>query len=230
MDATRPAVAQGGSVVRDPGGSIAVAIVDDHRMFSECLARFLRDCDGIHVVGTAASGRDAIELVDEIRPAVLLLDHEMPDCDGIQVAATIKRIHAEVMIIMMSDSATNDWIVDAVDAGCCGFLTKHEPAEAMADAVRGAAFGGASISSSLLADLLPNLATTSRRSSLTPRELVALEHLERGWTNHAIATEMGISTNTVRNFVQSILAKLGAHSKLEAVSVARREGILACSV
>ncbi|MCU1364619.1 MAG: response regulator transcription factor [Ilumatobacteraceae bacterium] len=230
MEATRLHRADSGSVVRQLVGSIGVAIVDDHRMFAECLARFLMDCDGIHVVGTAASGRDAIELVDEILPEVVLLDDDMPDCDGIEVAATIMRNHAEVSIIMMSDSATNDSIVHAVDAGCCGFLTKYEPAEAMADAVRGAALGGASISSSLLAELLPKLATTNRRSNLTPRELVALEHLERGWTNHAIAAEMGISTNTVRNFVQSILAKLGAHSKLEAVSVARREGILAHSL
>ena len=116
----------------------------------------------------------------------------------------------------------------AIDAGCSGFLTKDRAAAEVAEAVRATAAGEALISPSLLARLLPKLNRTPRAigADLTDRELEILSLLARGWNNKLIAGELYLSVNTVRNYVQSVLTKLGAHSKLEAVSTAVREGIV----
>ena len=107
-------------------------------------------------------------------------------------------------------------------------MTKDRAADEVAEAVRGAAAGEALISPAQLGRLLPKLNRTYRSlgSDITERERTTLQYLARGLPNKQIATEMNLSHNTVRNYVQSLLNKLGAHSKLEAVATAVREGII----
>jgi len=208
--------------------SISVVIVDDHRMFAESLSRMLSDEPGIEVRGVAGNVRHAMELIDEHRPKVLLLDYLLPDGDGVAVTADVKRTYPTTMIVMLTGSTEDRVLLGAIDAGCSGFLTKDRAAVEVAEAVRGAAAGEALISPQLLGRLLPKLKRTYRSlgSDLTDRERATLMYLVQGWPNKAIATEMNLSLNTVRNYVQSLLTKLGAHSKLEAVSTAVREGIV----
>ena len=208
--------------------TISVLIVDDHRMFAESLSRLLADEDGITVLGIAGSVRETMELVSRCEPQVLLLDYQLPDGDGVTVTAEVKRAHPKTMIVMLTGSTEDRVLLGAIDAGCSGFLTKDRAAIEVAEAVRGAAAGEALISPQLLGRLLPKLKRTYRSlgSDLTDRERTTLMYLAKGWPNKAIATEMHLSLNTVRNYVQSLLTKLGAHSKLEAVSTAVREGIV----
>jgi len=119
-------------------------------------------------------------------------------------------------------------LLGAIDAGCSGFLTKDRAAGEVARAVRAAASGEALISPAQLARLLPRLSSkkTEVGTDLTRRELELLTHLARGSSNKAIAADLHLSLNTVRNYVQSVLTKLDAHSKLEAVATAVREGII----
>jgi DNA-binding NarL/FixJ family response regulator len=108
-------------------------------------------------------------------------------------------------------------------------VTKDQVAAEVANAVRAAASGEALITPTMLARLLPRLRTAPERRSgeeLTPRELEVLQMLAEGAANKAIADTLFLSVNTVRNHIQSVLTKLGAHSKLEAVSLAVREGII----
>ena len=207
---------------------ISVLIVDDHRMFAESLSRLLADEPGISVLGVAGNVRDALELVATHRPQVLLLDYELPDGDGVSMTRDVKRAYPTTMIVMLTGSTEDRVLLGAIDAGCSGFLTKDRAAIEVAEAVRGAAAGEALISPALLGRLLPKLKRTYRSlgSDLTDRERSTLMYLAKGWPNKAIATEMNLSLNTVRNYVQSLLTKLGAHSKLEAVSTAVREGIV----
>jgi len=207
---------------------ISVLIVDDHRMFAESLSRLLADEPGISVLGVAGNIRDAMELVATHRPQVLLLDYELPDGDGVSMTRDVKRAYPTTMIVMLTGSTEDRVLLGAIDAGCSGFLTKDRAAIEVAEAVRGAAAGEALISPALLGRLLPKLKRTYRSlgSDLTDRERSTLMYLAKGWPNKAIATEMNLSLNTVRNYVQSLLTKLGAHSKLEAVSTAVREGIV----
>ena len=208
--------------------TIGVLIVDDHRMFAESLSRLLADELGITVLGIAGSVRETMELVAKFEPQVLLLDYQLPDGDGVSLTADIKRAHPTTMIVMLTGSTEDRVLLGAIDAGCSGFLTKDRAAVEVAEAVRGAAAGEALISPALLGRLLPKLKRTYRSlgSDLTDRERATLMYLAKGWPNKAIAAEMNLSLNTVRNYVQSLLTKLGAHSKLEAVSTAVREGIV----
>jgi DNA-binding NarL/FixJ family response regulator len=208
--------------------TVGVLIVDDHRMFSESLARLLADEDGIAVLGVAATGADAIEMVGRLHPKVVLMDYQLPDQDGVAVTAQIRSRNPSVMVVMLTGSTEDRVLLAAIDAGCSGFLTKDRAAAEVVHAVRAAAVGEALISPALLARLLPKLNRTQRSlgEDLSEREREILGFLARGMTNKVIAAELFLSVNTIRNHVQSVLAKLGAHSKLEAVSTAVREGII----
>jgi DNA-binding NarL/FixJ family response regulator len=207
---------------------VSVLIIDDHRMFAESLARLLADDKGIAVVGTAASGAEGIELAAHLLPNVVLVDYQLPDTDGVAIAAAIKRGNPASMVVMLTASTDDRVLLAAIDAACSGFLTKDQAAGEVAEAVRAAAAGEALISPALLARLLPKINRIQPRlgSDLTEREREILELLARGWTNKVIAAELHLSVNTIRNYVQYVLTKLGAHSKLEAVSTAVREGII----
>lgn len=207
---------------------VGVLIVDDHRVFAESLARLLADEQDIRVLGTANSGSDGLTLAAQLEPRVVLVDYEMPDMDGISMAAQIKTASPETMVVMLTGSTDDRVLTQAIEAGCSGFLTKDRAASEVAEAVRRAAVGEALISPEMLARLLPKLSRTHRSvgDDLTDRERDVLGYLARGLTNRAIADELFLSVNTVRNYVQAVLTKLGAHSKLEAVSRAVREGVI----
>ncbi len=208
--------------------TVGVLIVDDHRMFSESLARLLADEEGVSVLGVAATGADAIDMVNRLHPNVVLMDYQLPDQDGVAVTVEVKRQNPSVMVVMLTGSTEDRVLLAAIDAGCSGFLTKDRAAAEVVHAVRAAAIGEALISPALLARLLPKLNRTQRSlgEDLSDREREILGYLARGMTNKVIAAELFLSVNTIRNHVQSVLAKLGAHSKLEAVSTAVREGII----
>jgi DNA-binding NarL/FixJ family response regulator len=207
---------------------LRVAIVDDHLAFAESLARLVADEPDITVVGVAKSGAEGLRLVATEQPRVVLVDYGMPDLDGVEIAAKIKASDPEIMVVMLTGNADDSVLLAAIEAGCSGFLTKDRAAAEILDAIRAAASGEALISPAMLARLLPKLSTSHRvvGSDLTEREREILRLLADGMSNKAIASELFLSINTIRNYVQSILTKLDAHSKLEAVSTAVREGII----
>jgi DNA-binding NarL/FixJ family response regulator len=217
------------AVIADPPvDHVSVIVVDDHRMFAESLSRLLSEEVDIEVLGMASSGAEGIALAARMRPRVALVDYQMPGQDGVEVAAAIKQLDRSTMVVMLTGSADDRVLIAAIDAGCSGFLTKDQAAAEVVGAVRAAAAGEALISPALLARLLPKLTRSQQviGDDLTDREREILGRLARGTTNRVIADEVHLSLNTVRNYVQAILTKLGAHSKLEAVSTAVRAGII----
>jgi len=207
---------------------VTVVIIDDHRMFAQSLARLLADEVDITVVATAGTGAEGIAAVARLQPQVVLVDFQMPDQDGLAIASEIRQRYPSTMVVMLTGSSDDRLLLAAIDAGCAGFLTKDRAAPELADAIRMAAVGEALISAATLARLLPKIRSRHRGlgSDLTQREREILGLLARGWSNKAIASELFLSVNTVRNYVQYVLNKLGAHSKLEAVATAVRAGIL----
>jgi DNA-binding NarL/FixJ family response regulator len=208
--------------------TIGVLLVDDHRMFGESLARLLADEPGIDVLAVATSGAEALKLASALRPKVVLLDQEMPDRDGISVAAELKSKDPDVMVVMLTSSTDDRVLLGAIEAGCSGFLTKDRAAAEVAETVRVAAAGEAVIAPAMLARLLPQLNRPHQAlgSDLTEREIEVLRLMALGHANKTVARDLTLSVHTVRNHVQSILTKLGAHSKLEAVSIAVREKLI----
>lgn len=214
--------------VEVPIEPIVVVIVDDHRMFAESLGRLLGLEPDIEVAATIAEAAGVAAAIERHRPQVVLLDNGLPDASGTEVARQIKEQAPTTMVVMITGSGDDRVLLAAIDAGCSGFLTKDRAAGEVAQAVRHAAAGEVVIPPVLLARLLPQMNRAHRGvgADLSPRELEVLELLATGAANKAIAQQLFLSVNTVRNHVQQILQKLDAHSKLEAVATAVREGII----
>lgn len=207
---------------------IKVLVVDDHQMFTEGLVKVLGETSDIQVVGTAGSVEGSLTAARQHEPDVVLMDFELSDGDGAKATQLIKEDLPNTKVVMLTSFTDESVLVAAIEAGCSGFVTKHKAVEEVSAAVRAAYEGEALISPSMLARLLPKLRRSSRGlgADLTPRELEVLRLLAEGMSNSAIAEKLVISLHTVRNHVQSIIMKMQAHSKLEAVTVAVREGII----
>ena len=207
---------------------IRVLVVDDHAIFAQSLARLLATRPEVKVVGTAASVSEAISAALGYRPDVILMDFDLPDGDGLQATEQIKALTPSVKVIMLTVHTDDQSIVSAIAAGCSGFVRKGDAVDDLFDAIVAAHEGEMMISPDDLIPLLRQLRPTSRGfgSVLTPRQHEILELIARGSVNKQIARSLGISLNTVRNHTQNILSKLQAHSKLEAVATAVREGVI----
>lgn len=205
-----------------------VLIVDDHEMFASSLSLALAHESDIEVVGTGATLAAARTLIATLRPDVVLLDHRLPDGLGVEAIVELKALHPAARIVVLTAAAEDSMLVAATEAGCAGFVLKTSPLEELVAAVRTAASGEMLVSSTLLTRLLSRLRheRDAPESVLTAREREILELIAEGLTNAAISERLFISVNTVRNHVQNILAKLGVHSKLEALSVAVRDGLI----
>ena len=209
-------------------GKITVLVTDDHAMFAQGVVRSLQEEDDIVVVGTAGSVEESVAAARMHAPDVVLMDYELPDGTGVDAAERIKAELPETKVVMVTSYTDEGVLVRAIEAGCSGYVTKHKVIEEVVSAVRAAAAGEALISPAMLARLLPKLRPTKRGvgADLTSREIEVLSLLAEGLANQAIADKLVISVHTVRHHVQNIITKLQAHSKLEAVARAAREGII----
>ena len=206
---------------------IRVLIVEDHLMFSQALRSALDDSDDIAVTATAETGAAGLAAARATQPDVILLDYRLPDQDGVEVARQMKADNPSCRIVMLTAASDDDVLRRAIQAGCSGYLTKDQSVEELSLAVRAAHNGEALISPDLLSRLLNQLGDRTRPGSdLTARETEVLRLLAEGLSNQAIAEELGIRLATVRNHVQSVIGKLQAHSKLEAVAAAMRLGLI----
>jgi two-component system response regulator DevR len=209
-------------------GPTRVLVVDDHAMFAAGVSRVLDAEDDIEVVGevgdlASARRRLASEQVD-----VVLLDQRLPDGSGVDAIADLRALAPGARVVVLTGAADEATMVRAMENGCAGFLEKDRTIEDLVLAVRSAAAGEALVSPALLARLISRMhrGTPTVGADLTPREREVLELVAEGLGNAAIGQRLHLSVNTVRNHVASVLAKLGVHSKLEALSVAVREGLL----
>jgi two-component system response regulator DevR len=205
-----------------------VLVVDDHLMFAQAIVKALSDEADIEVLGIAGTTAEARAAAAEHRPDVVLMDYELPDGTGAATTAAIRSNDPETKVVMVTSFDDEQILIEAIEAGCAGFVTKHKAIEEVVAAVRAASIGEALISPSMLARLLPRLNRSYRGfgSDLTPREKEVLDLIALGLSNQAVAERLVISAHTVRNHVQNLLTKLHAHSKLEAVATAVREGII----
>lgn len=210
------------------GEPIRVVVVDDHAMLAQALSSVLGSEPDLRVVASAGTMADGCAAVRMHAPDVVLMDYELPDGDGAEATEIIKREVPGAHVVMVTSFTDEAVLIRAIEAGCSGFITKHRAVEEVAHAVRAAVAGEALISPSMLARLLPKLGRTSKGlgADLTQREREVLQLLAEGLSNDAIATKLVLALHTVRNYVQNVIEKLGAHSKLEAVAIAAREGIV----
>jgi DNA-binding NarL/FixJ family response regulator len=210
------------------GAEIRVLIVDDHEVLAASLAQVLDAEPDLTCVGVASSLERGKAMVRAASPDVVLLDHRLPDGDGVPAISDLHALRPSLGVVVLTASAADHVLVQAIEAGASGFLSKTSSLGEVTAAVRAAAAGEALISPELLARLLPRLSRTSghRLQDLTDREREVLGLLADGLTNAAIAEQLVVSVHTVRNHIANLSSKLGAHSKLEVLSIAVREGLL----
>lgn len=204
-----------------------VLIVDDHEMVAQGLSEVLDAEEEIDVVGRAGTVRDAQRMAAQLSPDVVVMDYRLPDGDGLMATTAIRDRDPQTAVVMVTASDHDTVVAAAIEAGCSGFVTKDRAAQDVVAAVRAAARGEAGFPAAVLGRLLGRSRTAPRATgALTPRELEVLQLLADGLSTREIAERFVLSISTVRNHVQNILTKLDAHSKLEAVSVAMRQGIV----
>lgn len=210
---------------------VTVLVVDDHAMVAEGLRAVLDSQPDIAVIDTAATLRQAYAVVATEPVDVVLLDLRLPDGSGIDGIKHIRQLSPTTHVVVVTAHADDTVLLTAVEAGCAGFLTKASDMGDAIAAVRAAAAGEALMPPDVLTRLLPRLRSPKPTigADLTPRERQILLLIGQGLTNVEIAHRLTVSVHTVRNHVQNILAKLGVHSKLEALAVAVREGLIQSS-
>lgn len=210
---------------------VRVLLVDQSEPFRAGLRTALRSL-GIAVVGEASSGPGALRLVKEVRPDVVVIDPEM---GGIDVTRQIAAMHDAPAVLVLADART-DAVLDALLAGACGCLLKHDEIDAVADGIRLAARGESSLAPSVAGELVKRLRELEKRrrlavrdvcpSVLTRREQQVLALLAQGRDNATIGEELFLSSSTVKHHVARILGKLGATSRAQAAAEAARFGLL----
>jgi len=207
---------------------IRVLVVDDHEVLASSLAMVLDAEPDIVTAGVANTLDQARMLVRTVQPDVILLDHRMPDGDGVSAIPGLRALRSDLGIVVLTASAADHVLMAAIEAGASGFLSKTRSIDEVTAAVRAAAAGESVISPEMLARLLPRFQRNSGHGAaeLTEREREVLSLVAEGLSNAAIADRLVVSVHTVRNHIASLSSKLGAHSKLEALSIAVRQGLL----
>jgi DNA-binding NarL/FixJ family response regulator len=203
-----------------------VLIVDDHEVLSDSLARVIDDEPDMIAVGQARNLAQARARVLTGTPDVMLLDRRLPDGDGVEAIPDLLAIRPSMNVVVLTATVADNVLLRAIEVGAAGFVSKTRGLAEVTSALRAAATGEAVISPGLLSRLLPQLARTERpEPTLTRREQDVLAMIARGMSNAAMADEMTVSVNTVRNHIANLSAKLGAHSKLEALAIAVQKGL-----
>ncbi len=214
---------------------ITVVLVDDERLIRAALTRTLSD-SGIELVGEAVTGEDAIEVVVDVRPDVVLMDLRLPGLSGVQAIEQLSLLAPASRVLVLTRSEQNR-VVEAIVAGASGYILKSAPPEAIISAIRATATGESVLSPKIAGKLLQRIreldipvkstdgAAGAIRAALTDRELEIFTRLASGHSNHEIARELTLSTNTVANHIASILAKLHLENRIQAAVQAVRSGI-----
>jgi DNA-binding NarL/FixJ family response regulator len=197
-------------------------------MFMDSLERVLSDEPDIEVVGKANACVAAFEMAESLRPDVAIVEYRLRDGDGVVTAAALRTVSPGTQVVLLAELADSRFVAAAIEAGCSGFLTKDREACEVVVAVRVAHAGEVHLSPDVVAALLPHLDGDrgGLGSDLTDREHEMLTLMTSGLGNKDIAGQLHLSIHTIRNHVQNLLVKLGAHTKLEAVAIASREGLV----
>ena len=214
-------------------------MVDDHHLFREGLRSILDNQPDFEVIGEASDGLEAIVKCRKLKPDLVLMDVAMPGCDGLEATSRIKNEMSDMIIVMLTVQDENEKLFEAIRNGAQGYLLKSIKSRDMLTLLRGAVHGEAAITPTLGGRMLEEFRRVSQRSAnvpednvvtLTSREQEVLCLVSEGATNKEIAQELNVSIHTVKSHMRKILAKLHMDRRQEAVSYAKREGLIPTSL
>lgn len=206
---------------------IRVLIVEDHQIVADGLTALLNDQPDMTVVGNVGSVAESAPKAAEVAPDIVLLDFRLNDGTGADAAAAIRRVLPNAKHIFLTREDSDVARFAALESGASGFIHKSRAATEVVDAIRKVAEGGTLITPSAIATLLNRRRQTdAQRESLTAREKEVLRLMADGVSSRDIASKLGISYATVRTHIRSLDAKLGVHSKVQAIVKARELALI----
>lgn len=202
------------------GGRVRVFLLDDHEIVRRGIADLLAATDDLEVVGEASTAEEARNRVPATRPDVAVLDARLPDGSGIDVCRDIRSAHPEVRCLILTSYDDDAAVFAAVMAGASGYLLKQVRGARLVEAVRQVAAGRSLLDPSVTEQVLARLRDGDRRdprvTSLTDREREVLDLIAEGLTNRQIGQHLFLAEKTVKNYVSSLLAKLGLERRTQA--------------
>ncbi len=205
---------------------IRIVVVDDHPVVREGLVASLGDDPEFQVVGAAASAEEALALVAAQQPDIILLDLELPGVNGLAAIPALAAAHPASRVLILTAYDTDERVLGAIRAGARGYLLKGAPLEEIARAIRAVHAGESYLEARIATKVLAELAPRKRPTTLSRREREVLRLVAEGHANKQIAQTLGITERTVKFHVTSILNKLGAGNRAQAVALAARRGLL----
>jgi NarL family two-component system response regulator LiaR len=196
-------------------------IVDDHAVVRGGLKLFLLSVDDLELVGEAEDGEEALRLCSQIQPDVVLMDMVMPGMDGATATQAIRERYPQVQVIALTSFKERDLVQRALQAGATGYLLKDVQADELAEAIRAVYAGRPVLAPEATQVLIQAIAPPPKLGQdLTEREREVLALLVEGLSNNEVAERLIISISTAKYHVSSILSKLGAANRAEAVALA----------
>jgi DNA-binding NarL/FixJ family response regulator len=206
----------------------SVFVVDDHEMVADSLLLALDAAPDLQAVGRAVTIREARDVLPTVDADVVVVDYRLPDGTGVELVTDLRATMPRVGFVMVTAFPDPGALSAALKAGCRGFVSKSNGVNALLGAIRRVADGELAVSAQWLAELATYLSSREARSAemLSKREREVLAELGTGASTEQIADRLFLSVHTVRNHVHSVLHKLDAHSRLEAVSRAQKQGLL----
>jgi len=215
--------------------TIRLLLVDDQRLMRDGLRTLLELEGDLQVVGEAENGREALMLYEKYRPDVVLMDLRMPVMDGVEATRRLHQRWPDARVIILTTFDDDEYVFEGLRAGAMGYLLKAVSGEELAAAIRTVAAGGALIDPSVTRKVVAEFARLGQtRGSgsaklvepLSEREEEVLRLIANGYTNKEIAGRLFLAEGTVKNYVSSILGKIGARDRTQAALRARELGLL----
>jgi two-component system nitrate/nitrite response regulator NarL len=206
-----------------------VLIVDDQRTFAELLEVAISAYADFECLGVASSPSAAVAIAARERPDLVVMDvHFAGDPeDGLTATAQVRRVSPATRVVLLTGHADRSVLRRAAEAGACSLMPKDGSLPDLLQALRTAGDHGLVVHPVLLRTLMrEQKSMPDQQARLSGREVDVLRMLALGMDIKSISAQLGISLNTCRGYVKSLLSKLNAHSQLEAVAVARRQGLL----
>jgi DNA-binding NarL/FixJ family response regulator len=205
---------------------IRVYLLDDHDVVREGLKFLLEQQEDIEVVGESATATEAAARIPALRPDVAVLDARLPDGSGIEVCRTVRAIDPTINALILTSYDDDEALFAAIMAGAAGYVLKEIKSSDLVGAIRHVAAGKSLIDPAMTATILERIrngpSTPDELASLTDQERILLGHIAEGLTNRQIAEQMFLAEKTVKNYVSSILAKLGLERRTQAAVLASK--------
>jgi len=215
--------------------TIRLLLVDDQRLMRDGLRTLLELEPDFEVVGEAANGAVALDVYPALSPDVVLMDIRMPQMDGVEATRRLRAADPNAKVIILTTFDDNEFVFEGLRAGALGYLLKDVSGDELADAIRTISAGGSMIEPSIARKVIAEFArlappTEAARGKLidplSEREIEILQFLAQGFTNKEIARKLYLAEGTVKNYVTSILGKIGVRDRTQAAIKARELGLL----